>query len=183
MLTMTGPGLDGLIHQLERRRTTLMPRVARTLATQLEEGVLWARTQRLSGPPPAVLQARTGRLRATFRQETTTQGTTVVGRFGFLAPERPFWTWVQEYGATIRPRRARSLTIPLGDTLGRARDYPDTFLRGQILYQRTAGGGVIPRFLLRRQVTIPARPVLQPAWARLDPILIARLLQVAAEEG
>lgn len=181
MLTWTTTGIPELLVHLRQRRTTLTTRLATTLARTLDEGVTWARAHRLSGPRPRILDRRTGQLAQTFRQETQLRGRDVLARFGFLSPERPSWVGIHETGGVIRPRQAQFLTIPLGNTTGRARDYPDTFVRGRIIYERTASGAAVPRFLLTRQVTMPARPVMAPTWQRLEPLMIQRLTDVAGD--
>jgi len=67
---------------------------------------------------------------------------------------------IHEEGGEIKPVRARALTIPLGDTKGVAANY-DLFLlktkAGKVLLCENTGKGIIPRFLLVKRVTMPAR--------------------------
>jgi hypothetical protein len=181
MLTITPPDLTSLLTGLRQWRTQLRPRITQTVQTTADEAVDWARTQRLSGPRPQVLQARTGQLRSSFRATVQQRGATTEAHVGFLAPEAPFWAIVHEEGRmganAIRPRHARFLTIPLGGTTGRARDYSSTFVRGRVIYQRTAGGDR-PLFLLVGQVEIPPRPVVGPTFTRYAPLLLQRLAEM-----
>ena len=85
---------------------------------------------------------------------------------------------IHELGGTIRPRRAKYLTIPLPATLtaqsgasrGRARDFRDTFIKrskaGNLIIFRENGGSITPLFVLKKSVSIPARPYLRPAMER-----------------
>lgn len=76
----------------------------------------------------------------------------------------------QEFGATIRPKRAQYLTVPLPAALDnrgvpilpRARDWPRTFVqrsrRGNlIIFQKRGANKIVPLYVLKKQVTIPPR--------------------------
>lgn len=76
---------------------------------------------------------------------------------------------VQEYGATIRARSAKYLTIPLPAALNAAgiplrrsaRQWSNTFVRKSkngnlIIFQKT-GKGLVPLYLLKKSVKIPKR--------------------------
>jgi hypothetical protein len=76
---------------------------------------------------------------------------------------------VHEEGATIKPKSARMLAIPLpgirnpSGVSPRPRDFPDAFIvRGKsfapVLVRRLADGVIQPLFALRSSVTVPARP-------------------------
>ena len=82
----------------------------------------------------------------------------------------PGYVGIHERGGTIRPRRARYLTIPLPAALdsrgvalrARARDWPDTFIatsrRGNlIIFQRRGRKEVVPLYVLKKSVRIPPR--------------------------
>lgn len=77
---------------------------------------------------------------------------------------------VHERGATIRPKRAKFLTVPLPGALNangtpkkpRARDWANTFIlqskKGNLLImQKQAGGDLLPLYVLKKSVTIPRR--------------------------
>lgn len=176
MLTMTMPDLDGFIRALARYRLQVSPAILHTVQSTANEAVTWARATRLSGPPPGVLQVRTGRLRASFRAAVTQRGAVTEAQVGFLAPQAPFWAWVHEEGTTLVPRQAQALTIPLAGVTGRAGDYAHTFRRGRVIYQHLGGGAPRPLFILVRSVTIPPRPVLGPTVEHLTPLLLERLI-------
>lgn len=85
---------------------------------------------------------------------------------------------VQEFGATITPKNAQNLAIPLEEALtpaGVPRFAPRdaeaagyyTFVRGRIIYGIRAGehgGELFPLFLLVPQVSIPPRPTVKPTF-------------------
>ena len=76
---------------------------------------------------------------------------------------------VHERGATIRPKKAQYLTIPLPPALDsrgvpilpRARDWQDTFIirskKGNLLIVRKKGDGIEPLYVLKKSVVIPKR--------------------------
>ena len=81
----------------------------------------------------------------------------------------PFPLSVHELGTTITPKRSQFLTIPLSAALdGRgipirpsARDWPRTFVkqskRGNLLIFQRNGATLVPLYLLKRSVQLPAR--------------------------
>jgi len=123
------------------------------------------------------LSARSGHLRNSIRH-TVERGQggpemhlSAGGRFGGNDVR---YARIHELGGTIRPQRAKSLAIPLpaaktgAGVSGRPgpRDFPDLqFMpsknpRNVGILATPAG---VPMFVLRRSVTIPARPYLRPA--------------------
>ncbi len=78
---------------------------------------------------------------------------------------------VHEFGATIRPKKAQFLTIPLPAALNddgtpklpKARDWPDTFVarsrKGNlIIFQKIRGSQeIVPLYVLKKEVVIPPR--------------------------
>mgnify|MGYP001119816132 CR=1 FL=1 len=117
------------------------------------------------GAPPAV---QSGHLRGSLTYEVGWDGLSV--EMGSPEP----YAGVQHRGGTIRPRRRRALTVPISPrSYGRrARDFrglfkvparsgdPDTL---GVLAVRE-GRRLVPLFVLRRQVRLPARP-----WAIIYP--------------
>lgn len=71
---------------------------------------------------------------------------------------------IHELGGTIRPKKGQFLSIPVGDWTDSPRNHPELryaqSVNGQP-YLVTEGGEVM--YILRRQVTLPARPYLSPA--------------------
>lgn len=68
---------------------------------------------------------------------------------------------VHQFGAVIRPKRAKVLALPYPGVKGRPADYRGvkTFVRGKTIYQAT-GKGLRPLFFFKDEVTIPARPMI-----------------------
>ena len=95
---------------------------------------------------------------------------------------------VHEFGATIRPKRAKMLTIPLKPEVRekRARDIPGIFRpKGTNVLARKKGRGQIEAlFYLTRKVVIPERAFLRTSFdeekPKLDQIVQKMLVQVYA---
>jgi len=91
------------------------------------------------------------------------QATIVIGTGGYVGKTPVVYADIQERGGTIRPKGHPFLTIPLPGVKGVIANYPDGFFinskKGNLLYATTTGkrGKLKPLFLLRRQVTLPAR--------------------------
>jgi phage gpG-like protein len=67
---------------------------------------------------------------------------------------------IQHTGGVIKPRRAKYLAIPL-NSIAKAkspRDFKKTFIRKGIIYLEGDNGVVTPMYVLKKSVTIPARP-------------------------
>ena len=94
---------------------------------------------------------------------------------------------IQEHGGTSRAKNVQNLTIPLDEVLtaaGVARytarqiignpgigGFTSTFFRKGILFGSTGGkgGGIVPLFALKPEVTLPARPYMAPGLAETQP--------------
>lgn len=96
---------------------------------------------------------------------------------------------------TIRPRRSKYLAIPLDGArrqsrtgtrrAPRPRDFANTFLltggMSPIIAQKGAGDFIIPLFVLKKSVTVPARPALRPVFRWKQPRLQADLGKAYAD--
>lgn len=75
---------------------------------------------------------------------------------------------IHDFGGTIRPKNGTYLTIPIGGTRGSIRDHTGFFIRaksGSLYFVKYMGNGVIkPLYVLRRSVTIKAKPYLSKAF-------------------
>lgn len=113
------------------------------------------------------LKVRTGRLRASIgnRVDMTEEGLEGVIGSGVRSGERVKYADIHETGGTITARRAKYLTIPTEYALTRAgvtkrisaRDFEDTFVRQGIIWQKQGKRKIVPLFILKKSVTIPAR--------------------------
>ena len=100
---------------------------------------------------------------------------------------------VHETGATIRPRSARFLTIPLPAAMDRrgvplrrrARDWDNTFVatsrRGNLLIFRREAGGIAPLYLLKTSVTLRPRLGMADAVADVLPFFERRAFEQIAD--
>jgi len=177
-------GLQGTQAQLALAATRIPQSLDAVMRTQLTQAVSYARARYLSGGTTVDrLAVRTGGVRAAFQSRVSRQGPIVYGRIGYFSDDAPAWVGVHEYGATIRPRRARYLAIPLTEEarrVGSPRAYPSPLFsarsrRGNLLLFRREGRAIVPVYLLRDSVTIPARPALAPTVARFAPQIAQEL--------
>jgi phage gpG-like protein len=108
----------------------------------------------------------TGNLRSAVESGVMEEGGQLVGFVRVDEKKAPYAS-AHEFGAVIRPRRARYLAVPLPGTPRKpARAFPNTFVRmvneKLFLFQKE-GSGLRALFVLMKEVRIPARPFLQPA--------------------
>lgn len=63
-------------------------------------------------------------------------------------------------GGVITPKRAKYLAIPISPlaSVHKPRDFSDTFISKGIIFQKQEDGEPLPLYVLKKQVTIPARP-------------------------
>lgn len=163
-------GLEALAREVGRGPEVVTPALRSELRSFMR-AVQTALRQRHSTPwrpggsPPDRLFRRTGSGIEGIRDQVL--GRNIETLRGVLTV--PFPLSVHERGATIRARRVRFLTIPLEAALDsrgvpirpRARDWPNTFVqrsrRGNLLIFQRRGGGIVPLYLLKREVRLPAR--------------------------
>jgi hypothetical protein len=81
---------------------------------------------------------------------------------------------VHHFGAeganAIRPKRAKALTLPYPGVTGRARDYTNTFIRHNTIFQAVKDGPPVPLFFLKSFVVIKARPMMTIRKQTIDSI-------------
>lgn len=75
---------------------------------------------------------------------------------------------IQEFGGTIKNKAKQFLTIPFDGVKGWARDFQKTFIAKSkagnlIIFRRVGKKDKEPLFVLKKEVTIPAHPWLNPA--------------------
>jgi len=69
---------------------------------------------------------------------------------------------IHELGGIIKPKKSKYLTIPFPGVKGKVRQYKNTFVAKGVIFQKL-GKKLKALFVLKKQVTIPARPYLEPA--------------------
>lgn len=157
----------------------------------------WTRrlvSERLSGRPG--VKRRTGNLARSFKSRTFDSrllGAIVLD----VQPEGPGseYAHLQEFGGTIRPKRAKNLWIPIAGNLtpaGVARITPTEainrggfFAKGIFFGKPLVGKGKaqaapVPLFVLKKSVTVKGRMGASRLWADSMPSLTARLDAVAS---
>lgn len=171
---MTGPEFSA---RLERLAAGAYPAVR---ATVMRAGLAAERdAKRNATTAPRV---RTGRLRSSIASSVEAAGESLylVLRAGGVGTDKDVkYARLQELGGTVRPIKGKYLAIPVGPAKTAAgvsryaspRDVPGLVfvqsLKGQpLLVQLTGKGGkakVTVWYVLRRSVTVRARPYLKPA--------------------
>lgn len=159
-------GINTAFNKSARSISRLLRRSLNMIAAEMQErhGQPW----REGGSPSDRLYRRTGRgiraIRESIKVRDVNKLKDVRGSIRVKFPLS-----VHEHGATIRPRSAEYLTIPLPAAMdGRgvprrrsAREWRDTFVarsrRGNLLIFQRRGTEIVPLYLLRREVQLPAR--------------------------
>ena len=163
------------LRAIAKERRVMVDRLAPVLRQAIErhlDGVIAELTRRHSGPWPGgtsqrTLSKRSGRLAEALARSRRSSGRrfrNVVGRIVIPSPYG-----IHEFGGTIAAEKAAFLTIPLPAALDskgvplkkRARDWDDTFTRtskaGNLLIFQRRGKEIVPLYVLKRSVTVPAR--------------------------
>lgn len=151
-----------------------------------------------SGMGGPALKRRSGRALRSIAESVQVTGDNIdnirgmIGGVGYLK--------IHEYGGTINAKNSRYLTIPLPPALRAngtpkmksARDWPNTFVitskKGNKLICQRRGKQVVPLYLLRRSVRIPARlgmrrRLMRDAQVFTDRAMHAAYKQVIANVG
>ena len=170
-------GLQAVAEDTDKALNERFRPIARKVLRDYMSGVLGAVRQRVSTPYPGgtsragefpgTLSRRSGKLASQFVDENIVvkDGDEPVVEFTLTGIAA-----VHERGATIRARNAQYLTIPLPPALNAngtpkrpsAKSWPNTFVqrskKGNLLiFQKQAGGGIIPLYVLKKSVVIPKR--------------------------
>lgn len=141
--------LDQVAESLSRRHSTPWPNGTTT------------------SPAPGTLSRRSGGLMRRVKDSVDVKGeltSEIVGTIG-----GGMIAGVHEHGATIRARRSKYLTIPLKAALDNrgvpikrsAREWDNTFVqmsrKGNLIIFQKRGRQIVPLYVLKREVVIPAR--------------------------
>ena len=110
----------------------------------------------LSGP---ILKTRTGHLKRNVKYKAyldPKMPRVEIGT-GIAGAKSVKYAHILEEGGTIKPVRAKALTIPFPGVKGLARNYPGIFcVKGRDFLAIRQGSGIKPLFSLKKEVTIPA---------------------------
>ena len=126
---------------------------------------------------PDHLKGDKGRLRGSITHQVDESGLTA--KIG----SNVIYARIHELGGVIKPKGHPFLAIPMPGVKGSPRDHDDlhlaTSLKGQ--YMLMTNDGEV-KYLLRRSVTIPARPYLKPAFEEKGEEASQAFLNVVYEE-
>lgn len=109
-----------------------------------------------------VLNSRTGKLSSSIHWWLS-------GSEGYIGTNL-IYAAIHEYGGVITPKNVQWLTLPMwrgaANMLGGAREVPNAFFKwtgGKLMLYGKSKYGIMPYYLLRKSVTMPARPFVWPA--------------------
>jgi hypothetical protein len=172
---------------------SIWPRVTRAIKQATASVLRLVADQKITAA--GILEPRTGNLRRSLYQKIEQSSDTITGRVGFDMAIAPY-ARIQELGGVVTAKRAANLTIPIGEALtakGVARfsarqlisnpfafGYKGTFVAKGILFGSVEGGGILPLFVLKPSVVLPARlPLLSALNDQRDSILASLEATVA----
>jgi hypothetical protein len=113
------------------------------------------------------LAVRSGGAGKSIRDSVRVEGHSLKDVAGFIGGK--FWLKTHEYGATIKVKNAKYLTIPLRAALSaqgvplkqKAKDWPNTFIakskKGNLIIFQRRGADIVPLYVLKKEVKIPKR--------------------------
>ena len=168
--------LPGVRKQVAQR----LDRAAITLQSDLKQTLSRSASPSTPGQPPGV---ETGALRRSVQVDRSRVQSDLIARVGTNLP----YGRTLEYGARIRPQRAKALSVPL-TTEAKRYDSPRKFPRDLVLIERKGkapllaevqDNKVTPQYVLLPSVNLAARPWLRPTLQQFRAKLPA-LLEVAA---
>jgi hypothetical protein len=166
-----GRGLEALSRTMGRDLDRSAPVLSRELKTFLE-GVAEAMARRHGtawpgGTSDRTLSRRSGGLIASIKQSVTVRSQRLADIEGGIGGA--FYLRTHEYGATIRPKKAKYLAIPLPEALNAngtpklasPRLWKNTFVKqsknGNLLIFQKRGRLIVPLYVLKKEVKIRPR--------------------------
>ena len=121
-----------------------------------------------NGTTDKTLSMRSGNLIRAIKSSVAVKGTTVANLEGTIGAKVPYAA-IQEFGGVIKPKTAKYLAIPLKAALDERgipkkrspREWEHTFVamskNGNLIIFQRRGTQIIPLYVLKSSVTIPAR--------------------------
>jgi hypothetical protein len=151
---------DGSAKVMSQELKEFLDSVAHALASR--HGMPWP-----SGTTDKSLSSRTGQLVSSLERSVTVKGQTWRSLKAYITVGFP--GVIHEFGATIKAKEAKYLTIPLPPALDErgvplkksARDWENTFVArtkaGNLIIFQKRATQIVPLYLLRETTTIPPR--------------------------
>jgi hypothetical protein len=139
-----------------------LPKAARKQASQWAAGLVKAAKTSAAGMKKSGQGRKTGQLARSVGMAVRSDGLSqeiTVGT-GISGDKSVIYARIQDQGGTIRAKK-KYLTIPMPGILGRASNYPDSFIirskaGNPLIVERKGKSGMRVLFVLKREVTLPA---------------------------
>lgn len=189
-------GLAEFAKQLDKDLKQTAPILKRELKSYLES-LSEAAYRRHSRPWPSgttdkTLSRRSGRAIESLKTNIKVSGSTISDIKGHLGGV--FYLNTQEYGATIRPKRSKYLTVPLPPALNpdgtpkkpNARAWKNTFIatsrKGNLLIFQRIDKKIVPLYVLKKEVKIPPRLGMKQSIEVSLPYFVDRVVDQMVKE-
>jgi len=173
-------GAEKLAKELKLLPLKVRKKAAQAMKEVLTGAVGYVIKKHLTGGTTKTrLGVRTGNLRRSIRWKVNESR--LEGEFGSYDTS---YAAIHEFGGTIRPKRGRYLAIPFrsGKTPAGVwkspRLFENTFVRKNIIFQKRGKDKIVPLFVLKKSVKIPARPFINPT---AEKYIIPKYLQKLEE--
>lgn len=178
-----GKGVDGLAPTMRKEMQFTLEGVAEALAQR--HGNPWP-----GGTTSKTLSMRSGEGIQSIRDSVKVIGRTIAALEGEIGA--PGYMGVHEKGATITPKKAKFLTIPMPEALNpngtpkkkSAREWDDTYVgrtkAGNLMIFQKRGLDIVPLYLLVKRVKIPPRLGMEETINTAIPYFVDRAMDAMA---
>lgn len=181
-----------LVRELRASFSKLTTVAAKSVRTGLREFESRFVREHLSGPgSDSTLKRRSGTLAKSLHVEVRKTSPTQVTGSIFFQGGGAVYAPTHEFGATIRAKNRKYLTIPLPAALtpagvpkGKARDFREAFfrvVRGNLFLVQRVGRDTVPLFLLKESVKIPPRLKFRESFRAFEPQILRRVDEAITE--
>jgi hypothetical protein len=188
-------GLQAVARNFQKAATRVKPILRQELIRHLQKttNAVIARNSQAwpSGTTPTSISRRSGAAMESLKQGVKIEEG-AVGPSGYLWGV--FYLFVHEYGGTMRAKKSQFMTIPLPEALNsdgtpkkrNAREWNNTFVgqsrAGNLIIFERRGREIIPLYVLKKEVRVPARLGLRKTQEdAMDTFIWAVAKLVAAE--
>jgi hypothetical protein len=188
-------GLQALAHHFKSAAQRVKPILRQELVRHLQQTVQLI-ASRNSASWPGGTTATTISRRSGAAMESLKKGIKITD--GAYGPTGEMWgvfyLFVHEYGGTMRAKKSQFMTIPLPAALNSdgtpkhrtAREWNDTFVAesraGNLIIFQRQGRLIVPLYVLRKEVRVPARLGLRQAQADAMDKYIWAVAKLVTEE-